>query len=380
MSQQQDSKYFAFISYSSKDTKWGKRLHKKLEYYRMPSKLCSERGWKRKPLSPIFFAPYDIQPAGLSDELQKQLSLSKNLIVIGSPNSAQSEWVGKEIEFFHSLGRTENIHYFIIDGNPSSSDPQTGCYHPILKELGIPEILGANIHEKVYQWPWMNKERAYVQLVSKLLGVDFDTIWQRHKRLLVQQVVTWTIGILVMLAAFLWVWQTSQPVDVEVRLQEASVHNPNLPPLKDAIVTMTLDNETKTDTIHSLDVSTVFPNIPHHFLNKNVRIKVECQDDYLPVDTIFILRKKIVLNIRRNPEFYGNIHFRLWNSDKNQTAANTEVIIDGNSVQSDKEGKVNCSIPLANQKTVYPIFATSIHLLDELVYPPFGPNDVVEFK
>ncbi len=41
--------YFAFISYSSKDMAWGKRVHKKLEYYRMPSALCSEHGWKLKP-------------------------------------------------------------------------------------------------------------------------------------------------------------------------------------------------------------------------------------------------------------------------------------------------------------------------------------------
>ena len=35
-------KYFAFISYSSHDTAWGKRLQRKLEGYRMPAALCSE--------------------------------------------------------------------------------------------------------------------------------------------------------------------------------------------------------------------------------------------------------------------------------------------------------------------------------------------------
>ena len=60
-------KYFAFISYNSKDLKWGKRLQKKLEHYRMPATLCSERGWKkRNPINPIFFAPTDIQPGGLT--------------------------------------------------------------------------------------------------------------------------------------------------------------------------------------------------------------------------------------------------------------------------------------------------------------------------
>ena len=63
-------KYFAFISYSSRDTRWGRRLQRKLENYSMPTTLCKERGWKHKPMNPVFFAPTDIQPGGLTEELQ----------------------------------------------------------------------------------------------------------------------------------------------------------------------------------------------------------------------------------------------------------------------------------------------------------------------
>ena len=173
--QEQEFKYYAFISYNQKDTEWGKRVQRKLEHYRMPATLCSERGWKRKPINPVFFAPTDIQPGGLTEELQERLRASRNLIVICSPNSARSEWVGKEIEYFHSLGRTENIHFFIVDGIPHSGDPETECFNPVIEKLNLPEILGANVNEKVHRWAWLNKERAYVQLVSKLLGVEFDT-------------------------------------------------------------------------------------------------------------------------------------------------------------------------------------------------------------
>ena len=78
----------------------------------------------------------------------------------------------------------EQIHFFIVEGEPHSGNPDTECFNPIVEKLELPEILGANIHEKIYRWPWLNKERAYVQLISKLLGVEFDAIWQRHKRLL----------------------------------------------------------------------------------------------------------------------------------------------------------------------------------------------------
>ena len=168
---EQQYKYFAFISYNSHDLKWGKRLQKKLEHYRMPATLCSERGWKRTPIQPVFFAPTDIQPGGLSQELQERLKDSRHLVVICSPHSAKSEWVGREMAFFHQLGRTQDIHFFIVEGEPHSGDPDTECLNPMVETLGLPEILAANIHEDVHRISYLNRERAYVQLVSKLLDV-----------------------------------------------------------------------------------------------------------------------------------------------------------------------------------------------------------------
>ena len=376
---EQQFKYFAFISYNSKDTEWGKRVQKKLEHYRMPATLCRERGWERKPINPVFFAPTDIQPGGLTEELQERLKASRNLIVICSPNSAKSEWVGKEIEFFHQLGRTKQIHFFIVDGVPHSGDPDTECFNPIVDTLGLPEILGANIHEKIYRWPWLNKERAYVQLVSKLLGVEFDAIWQRHKRQLIRNIIVWTIGALIVLATLLGVWIANQPVDVKVRLNEASVHNDNLPPLENAVVTMTLDNETKVDTVRSLDSGTIFKNIPHHFINDKVRVRVECQN-YLTTDTVVVLSDHVSIGISRNPDVFGNVHFKLWNPDTEQTSPNTEVNVDGHSVKSDANGYVMLSIPLSEQKTVYPISSTTTTLVDDTVVLPCGPDDVIVFK
>ena len=351
---EQQFKYFAFISYNSQDTEWGKRVQKKLEHYRMPATLCSEHGWERHPINPVFFAPTDIQPGGLTEELQERLRASRNLIVICSPNSAQSEWVGKEIEFFHQLGRTKQIHFFIVEGTPHSDNPDTECFNPIVDTLGLPEILGANIHERIYRWSYLNKERAYVQLISKLLGVEFDAIWQRHKRLLLQKAIAWTVGLLTIIAALYGVWKTNQPVDVEVRLQETSTPNDRLPPLKDAVVTMLLDNETKKDTIRSMDGSTTFTNIPRRFINKDVRMTVTCQD-FLPVDTTLTLTKDIVLNIHRDPKVYGNVNFLLWNPNTDKPVTNVKLEIAGQTVTSDDSGHVSLFIPLERQKKAYHI-------------------------
>ncbi len=372
-------RYFAFISYSSKDTEWGKRLQRKLENYRMPATICREHGWQRKPINPVFFAPTDIQPGGLTSELQERLQASRNLIVICSPHSAQSDWVSREIEFFHQLRRTEHIHFFIVDGVPHSGQADTECFNPVVEKLGLPEILGANINEQIYRWPWMNRERAYVQLISKLLGVEFDAIWQRHRRMMRRQVATWAAAAVALLAVVTGVWFNSQPFDVTVQLNETSTHNASLPPLKDAVITMTLDNETKTDTIRSMDETTIFANIPHRFINNKTHVTVKCQH-YLTTDTTVVLTKNLHINIHRDPEAFGNVHFRLWNPDTERTSPHTAVTIDGHTTMSDGNGYVTLAIPLPEQKMAYPISSRSITLVKDTVTLPCGPNDVIIYK
>lgn len=375
---EQEYKYFAFISYSSHDYKWGKRIQNKLEHYRMPTTLCSKYGWKRQPMRPVFFAPTDIQPGGLSEELQERLKASRNLIVVCSPHSAQSEWVGKEIAYFHKLGRTQQIQFFIVDGIPHSGNQKTECFNPIIKTLELPEILGANIHERIYRLSWLNQERAYVQLITKLLGVEFDNIWQRHRRLLIRQVVTWIIGVIAILISLIIVWHSNQPVDIQLSLQEQTIKNQNLPPLHDAVVTLTLDKETKIDTISSLSDKGRFLYIPHRYIGKDVRITISCPD-YLPVDTTITLMENIEVNIYRNPAVYGNIQFKLWNMSKESYVANTPIRIDDIVTVSDAEGVVKTTVPLAKQKKEYRLSST-VPLEDSILYMPYGKDCVIRTK
>lgn len=106
--------------------------------------------------------------------MRKELELSQYLIVICSPEAAKSEWVGKEIDSFISMGRTGNIIPFIISGEPNSTIPENECFHPVLKEK-TPELFGINIHET-------GKEQAFIKVVAKLMNLRFDALWQRHRR------------------------------------------------------------------------------------------------------------------------------------------------------------------------------------------------------
>ena len=375
---EQQFKYFAFISYSSHDTKWGKRLHKKLESYSIPSTLCKKHGWKRKPLNPIFFAPYEIQPGSLSEELKDRLRQSRNLIVICSPNSAQSYWVVLEIEFFHQLGRTKDIHFFVIDGVPNSGDKTTECFNNKIKELGIPEILGANIHEKVYRWSWLNRERAYVQIITKLLGVEFDSIWQRHKRMLWQKIILWIIGLTAVLAALTGIWMTNRPMDVKVSLNEVSVHNNNLPPLHNAVITLMLDNERKTDTLHTMDNTTTFTNIPANMLGKKVRVLFVCED-WCTTDTTLELSKNIALNISRDINAFGHVRFTLYDSQVTPIAGKT-INISGVKATSNAQGVVDAVIPFEKQNVIYKLTSSEVSLADTIIDAKCGDSDAVFTK
>ena len=375
---QSSFKYFAFISYNARDIKWGKRLQRKLEHYRMPATLCSEHGWNRTPIKPVFFAPSDIQPGGLTEELQERLKASRNLIVICSPNSAQSEWVGKEIEFFHSQGRTKDIHFFIVDGQPHSGNPETECFNPVIKKLGLPEILGANIHEQIYTLPWLNKERAYVQLISKLLGIEFDNIWKRHRRLLIQKISAWILGILLMLSLIVQSYIANKPIEVKVDLNELSEHNENLPPLKDAIVTLILDNEIKTDTVNAMNDSAVFKNIPHRMLGKMVDLSFRCKD-FMNVDTSMLLSRNIRLDIFRNPNVYGNVRFKIWNPKTESVVSDADIVIAGMKVIADSNNVFSLSVPIEYQKEKYNIIS-SLPLENDTVYMPCGKNVYLRTK
>ena len=371
-------KYFAFISYNSHDVEWGKKLQRKLEHYKMPATLCSKHNLPRTPIKPVFFAPTDIQPGGLSEELQERLRASRHLIVICSPHSARSEWVGREIEFFHSLGRTKNIHFFIVDGIPLSGDPATECYNPVIGKLGIPEILGANIHEKIYRQPWLNKERAYVQLISKLLGVEFDSIWQRHKRQMRRKIALWCLASVAVLCVVFGVWRMNQNFDTEISLVEASVHNKNLPPMKDAVVTMMLDNETKSDTIRLMDDRLIFNNIPHRFLNKPVRFTVTSYA-FVDSDTTLVLTPDVALNMRRDEAVFGDVGFRIYNPNTEKYVTNTVISIAGQETVSDENGFVKIFVPLENQNRYY-IVTGPMQFENDTIYMPSGKDDVLLTK
>lgn len=167
--------YFAFISYKREDEKWAKWLQNKLEHYKLPSNM-NGRTDLPKEIRPIFRDQSELAGGVLADEINKALTNSKYLIVICSPRAAQSQWVGKEVQSFIDMGRTDKIIPFIIGGTAHAQNPEEECFPFAL--LNLPpeqELLGINIDE-------MGRDAAAVKVVAQMFGLKFDALWQRYER------------------------------------------------------------------------------------------------------------------------------------------------------------------------------------------------------
>lgn len=367
-------KYYAFISYSSKDIKWGKRLHNKLTQFRLPSVLGSDKE-NRHPIRPVFFAPYDIQPGELTDELKERLRASKYLIVICSPNSAKSDWVGKEIKYFCSINKKENVFFFIIEGEPKAKDPEFECYNHIIHEIGFVDPLGVNVNERIYSFPFSswNEERAYIQLITKLLGVDFDVLWDHHKRLLKQKVVAVISFILLLTCLIFSIIFYFHPIDAKLTFAENTPPNKDLPPISNLEVDLKIGSYSNKYRISELNNTVEIKDIPRSYIGKNVKICIK-GDNCLNLDTVFAFTKSNKVFLSRNIRFYGHIEFTLLDRETHCPIPNVSLSIDDTETCSDKNGNVICDISVTKQKKEYVLTSQELQFENTILQPPFESN------
>src|SRR5438876_3190193 len=189
-------KYWAFLSYSHTDKKWGDWLHKTLETYRVPRRLVGKEtrdGKVPERVYPIFRDREELPvSADLGSNINEALEESRYLIVICSRRSAQSRWVGEEIKTFKKLGCEDRILALIVDGEPNASDGKRGfkvedeCFHEAMRYRmvdGEPsevrtEPIAADAREGKD-----GRTNAKLKLLAGLLGVNYDDLKQReHER------------------------------------------------------------------------------------------------------------------------------------------------------------------------------------------------------
>jgi len=211
---EQEKKYWAFISYSHQDKKWGDWLHKKLETYKIPKTLIASAEAGKvipKRIYPIFRDREELPSAAdLSENINQALRQSKYLIVICSPRSAKSLWVNEEVKAFKALNNNNRVLCLIVDGEPNASSKP---------ELKLDECFPEAIKYKITSSGGVTTERvepiaadarkgkdgkrdALLKIIAGVLGVNYDALKQRDQVRQVRRLQVLSISVLILMGIF----------------------------------------------------------------------------------------------------------------------------------------------------------------------------------
>jgi MTH538 TIR-like domain (DUF1863) len=181
-------RFAAFISYSSKDASFAKRLHRALEAYGIPATLGKfdllGGGGKPNRVYPVFRDRDELSAGRLAENIEAALKASGALIVICSTAAAASPWVNKEIEFFLSLGRQDRIFAIISGDSPSQGDGGdviSQTFPPAFRNDGLVE----GGFEPIAADARKGKDgfrNAWLKVVAGLVGVNAGALFDRDRK------------------------------------------------------------------------------------------------------------------------------------------------------------------------------------------------------
>ena len=174
-------KYYAFISYSRKNSSAAAYLHKSLERFRIPVKYVPEelRPAGQKYLRPIFRDRRDLEVSegNFTDDIRTAIEQSRYLIVLCSPDAAQSVWVNEEVKHFLATHNNDiaAVVPVILTGKPGHGGNEE-CLPP---DLCVEQITGRNLSSMIPDEGEPERsgwENGVVQALSYMLRVNREKI------------------------------------------------------------------------------------------------------------------------------------------------------------------------------------------------------------
>lgn len=181
-------RYRAFLSYSHADTAVAKRVHHRLENFRIDPDLVgrvTDAGPIPPTLAPIFRDRHEFQAGGsLAEQTRAALGASGALILLASPRSAKSVAVNEEVRLFKHHHGDRPIIPIIVDG--VHGDEQDECFPPALRFHLSPdgslttdqmELLAADLREEGDGF-----ELAMAKVIARLIGLPPDDVYKRSDR------------------------------------------------------------------------------------------------------------------------------------------------------------------------------------------------------
>lgn len=176
----------AFVSYCHADVKFAAWLQRKLESYRLPRRLADQvqplEGQAAGRIGPVFRDRADLSAAqDLSVAVKQAIAASSALIVVASPDSANSHWVAREIELFRELHPGFPILVALVRGRPDEALPGALC-----QSGGEP--LAAD-----FQAEGDGTRLAFLKIVAGLADIPLDALVQRDTQRQLRRVIAVTV-------------------------------------------------------------------------------------------------------------------------------------------------------------------------------------------
>ena len=174
-------KYYAFISYSRKNSSAAAYLHKSLERFRIPVKYVPEelRPAGQKFLRPIFRDRRDLEvrEGSFTNDIRTAIEQSRYLIVLCSPDAAGSVWVNEEVKHFLATHNNDiaAVVPVILTGKPGHGGNEE-CLPP---GLCVEPITGRNLASMIPDEGEPERsgwENGVVQALSYMLRVNREKI------------------------------------------------------------------------------------------------------------------------------------------------------------------------------------------------------------
>lgn len=176
--------YAAFISYrhAPRDSAVAKALHTAIEQYHIPKEL--RRGGKKR-FDRVFRDEEELAASpDLSQELRDALDRSEHLIVVCSPETAQSCWVGQEIAHFLAHHSREKVITVLAAGEPGDvvPEPLRQKRDPADGSVTQADPRSADVRADSPGKMRRKLRTERLRVFAAMLGCPYDALAQREQR------------------------------------------------------------------------------------------------------------------------------------------------------------------------------------------------------
>lgn len=307
---EQQYKYFAFISYRGADVEIAKKLQKKFNNFKLPATYTNPFDENNQRMQPVCRDRDTFVGGDVTAQIYDAIDHSMYVVMVCTPNMTKSDdqtnYVNDEVRHLIETGRLDRLIPLVFDGRAYVPDDYKKDNRDI-KEPFLDECLPFALREWLYEHDThdftlnifnieeqgeRDEEKMFLRCVATILAEEFNKLWDKFKIEQKKRKRNIAIGILssiiIFVLAIIAAITLTQPVDVKVKLKETSTYNDNLPKLKDAIVTLSIDDYSNTDTVACIDDYAIWDKVPYDYLGKDVHLTVSCQN-WLTTDTTVTL-------------------------------------------------------------------------------------------